>query len=569
MHISNENLNKILIDSGLIAQEQFDEAKQDTFKTDVTVAGALISKGLITERILAETLSDFFQVQMIDLEKMKIPMDVLHSLPEQFSKTRRAVVFEINEKDKIVKVAMEDPADLETVDLISARVGMQVVPHLSTRSDIKSVFKEYKRDIYKEFDNIINESIRSALTSGIPSEDLAKMSEFVPIVKIMDSIMEYAMTSGASDVHIERQEEKVLVRYRIDGILRDITALPKELHEALVARIKILSSLQIDVHFSPQDGRFKFELEDEKMDVRVSVMPTFYGEKVVMRLLKAAATLVSFIDLGLSEEGQKKVKESIKRTFGMILVTGPTGSGKTTTLYTMLHLLNNPGVSIATIEDPIEYDVQRINQTQVNPKSGITFSNGLKSLMRQNPDIIMVGEIRDADTVDISLNAAMTGHLLLSTLHTNDAPTAIPRLIDMGGEPFLIASTLNVVVAQRLVRKICSSCIFSYTPAPEILASIQLQLEIHGQKNPKLPSQFFRGKGCNACGFTGYHGQIGIFEIMEITPNIRKIITSAVSIDKIKETARAEGMTSMFEDGLDKAEKGITTIEEVMRVTME
>lgn len=569
MHISNENLNKILINSGLITQEQFDEAKQDALKTDGSVAGNLINKGLLTERILAETLSDFFKIKMISLEKMKIPTEVLHFLPEQFSKTRKAVLFEIDEKNKIVKVAMEDPADLETMDIISARTGMKIDPYLTTNSDIKSVFKEFKRDIYQEFDKIINESIKSALTSGLPSEDLVKMSEFVPIIKITDSILEYAMTSGASDIHIERQEEKVLIRYRIDGILRDITTLPKELHEALVARIKILSSLQIDIHFSPQDGRFKFELEDDKIDIRVSIMPTFYGEKIVMRLLKAAATLVSFLDLGLSEDGQKKVKESIKRTFGMILVTGPTGSGKTTTLYTMVHLLNSPGVSIATIEDPIEYDVQRINQTQVNPKAGITFSNGLKSLMRQNPDIIMVGEIRDADTVDISLNAAMTGHLLLSTLHTNDAPTAIPRLIDMGGEPFLIASTLNAVVAQRLVRKICSSCIYSYAPSPEILDSIKIQLEVHGQKNPKLPSQLFKGKGCNICGFTGYHGQIGIFEIMEVTPNIRKIITSEVSIDKIRETARMEGMASIFEDGLDKAEKGITTIEEVMRVTME
>ncbi|MEK7452985.1 MAG: GspE/PulE family protein [Patescibacteria group bacterium] len=569
MHISEYNLKKILLESGIVNDAQFESAMLESKRGGTDIGKILLSKNIITEQFLSEILGEFFNVETVDLTKQRIDKKLLSLLPESFSKAKGVVVFELDEKNKIAKIAMEDPADLETIGIIASKLNIDVVPYLVTHSGIKSVFKEYKKDIRKEFRNIIEASVNGALSSGVEKEDLKKMTEFVPIIKIVDSILEYAVVANASDIHIERGEEDILVRYRIDGILKDITTLPKELHDALVARIKILSSLQIDIHYTPQDGRFRFNFEEEKIDIRVSIMPTFYGEKVVMRILRGAASPLSFSDLGMSGEIVKKVEQSLKKTFGMILITGPTGSGKTTTLYSMLHILNTSDISIATIEDPIEYDVARINQTQVNVKAGITFANGLKSLMRQNPDIIMVGEIRDNETVGIALNAAMTGHLVLSTLHTNDAPTTIPRILDMGGEPFLIASTLNVIIAQRLVRKICTSCISSIALSDDIKKSIESQLKFRGKKNPVMPSQLYIGMGCGTCGQTGYHGQIGIFEVMEATPKIRKLISEAVSKDSLKDAAREDGMTSMFEDGLKKVERGITTIEEVMRVTAE
>ncbi|MBI3671795.1 type II/IV secretion system protein [Candidatus Azambacteria bacterium] len=569
MHISEQDLKKVLLESGIVSEKQFDEAKLESSHSGADIGRVLLGKNIITEQFLSEILAEFFDVEAVNLSKMRVDRKFLDLLPESFSKSKGVVVFDLDEEKKTAKLAMEDPADLETIGIVASKLNMDVVPCLATHSGIKSVFKEFKKDIRTEFSNIIETSIKGALSSGADKDNLAKMAEFVPIVKIVDSIVEYAVVAGASDIHIERGEEEVLVRYRIDGVLKDITTLPKELHDALIARVKILSALQIDIRHTPQDGRFRFDMEEEKVDIRVSVMPTFYGEKVVMRILKGAATPLSFADLGMSADVVKKVERSLKRTFGMLLITGPTGSGKTTTLYSMLHILNTPNVSIATIEDPIEYDVQRINQTQVNAKAGITFANGLRSLMRQNPDIIMVGEIRDNETVEIALNASMTGHLVLSTLHTNDAPTAVPRLIDMGGEPFLIASTVSIVIAQRLARKICSHCISSFAPSEELKKSIESQLLIRGQKNPVVPKEVYIGKGCNLCNFTGYHGQIGIYEVMEITPKIKELINGKVSADVVRNVAREEGMVSMFEDGLLKVERGVTTVEEIMRVTAE
>jgi len=570
MHISEANLKKIVVASGIISDAQFEAARQEALRSNRTIGNVLIGKGDITENYFAEIVANYFTVPIVNFQAAPPDETALYLLPEQFSKTKRIALFAVDHEKKTAKLAMEDPGDLKTIDLVAVKIGMAVVPHLATASSMKIIFKEYKKDIYKEFDKIIEESIAEALEAG-GLKDLEKMAEHVPIITITDGLMEYAALSGASDVHIERLAEKVLVRYRIDGILRDIVELPKEIDDAIIARIKILSSLQIDVHFTPQDGRFKFKLEDQSVDVRVSVMPTFYGEKVVMRLLRGSIRPLNLTELGFSEKDIAIIDENTKKAFGMILVTGPTGSGKTTTLYAILHKLNTPSVNIATIEDPIEYDVPRLNQTQVNQKAGITFANGLRSLMRQNPDIIMVGEIRDEETVSISLNAAMTGHLVLSTLHTNDAPTAIPRLIDMGGEAFLIANTLNTVIAQRLVRRICANCVTSIPTSAETQESIRKQLAAHGHEpgTVKIPGQLYKGKGCARCSFTGYAGQIGIFEILNITPAIKEIITPDTSIDQLRRIARAEGMHTMFKDGFAKAEAGATTVEEVFRVIME
>ncbi|OGD31843.1 hypothetical protein A3C91_00255 [Candidatus Azambacteria bacterium RIFCSPHIGHO2_02_FULL_52_12] len=569
MHISENNLKNILMGSGVVSDAQFETAKEEAQRSNRMVENVLIGKGDITEAYFAEIVSNYFNVPVVNFNTTKVDDAALHLLPETFSKTKRIAVFSVDEKSRTAKVAMEDPGDLRAIALAEVKLQMKVEPHLAMPSSMKVVFKEYKKDIYKEFDAIIAESITAALESG-GLKNAEKMAEFVPIVTITDGIIEYAVVSGASDIHVERLSEKVLVRYRVDGILRDIVELPKEVDEAIIARIKILSGLSIDVHFTPQDGRFKFKLEDQSIDVRVSVMPTFYGEKVVMRLLRGSIRPLNLSELGLSESDIAIVHQSTQKTFGMILVTGPTGSGKTTTLYAVLHTINTPDVNIATIEDPIEYDVARLNQTQVNPKAGITFANGLRSLMRQNPDIIMVGEIRDDETVGIALNAAMTGHLVLSTLHTNDAPTAIPRLIDMGGEPFLVANTLNLVIAQRLVRRICPSCVTSYAPGPDIAASIKKQLAftVHAEET-KIPTQLYKGRGCNVCSNTGYTGQVGIFEILNVGPTIKALIKPGMSIEELRTLARKEGMRTMFEDGLAKAEAGATTIAEVFRVIME
>jgi type IV pilus assembly protein PilB len=359
------------------------------------------------------------------------------------------------------------------------------------------------------------------------------------------------------------------VRFRIDGIMSEIVSLPEAIAPILVARVKILGNLQIDEHRTPQDGRFRFEMEDgANIDVRVNIMPIFHGEKVEMRLLKSSARPLSLKDLGFSDGASAILSEEIKKPHGMILVTGPTGHGKTTTLYAILHILNTPLVNITTIEDPVEYEFPRVNQTQVNQKAGITFANGLRALLRQNPDIIMIGEIRDNETVEIAVQAALTGHLVLSSLHTNDAPSAIPRLLDMKAPAFLLSSTINLIIAQRLVRRICSSCVESYAPPEKILSLIKQQSKF-SEKDVSIPTTLYRGRGCAVCGNSGFTGQIGIYEVFTVTEDIRELILDEDQISQLRKKAISNGMVTMFEDGLDKVQKGITTIEEVMRVVNE
>ncbi len=384
--------------------------------------------------------------------------------------------------------------------------------------------------------------------------------------------MSYAIASRASDIHIEVLEDSVLVRFRVDGVLHEITKIPKAVHDAIIARLKLLSSLRLDEHSKPQDGRFRYQAGGDLIDVRVSIIPTFYGEKLEMRLLSATTRAQSFEELGMLEDTVKVFKNNISKTYGIVLVTGPTGSGKSTTLYSALAVLNKPDVNICTIEDPIEYEMKYVNQMQVNNAAGITFASGLRALLRQDPNIIMVGEIRDAETADISVQAALTGHLVLSTLHTNDAPSAVPRLFDMKVEPFLAAAVLNAILAQRLVRKICLDCIASFKVTPDIVATIKNQmkglgLDTAGYTPPKL---LYKGKGCSTCGDTGYKGRMGIYEIFDVDEEIRaSIVDPKFSLDALRKILRSRNFMTMFEDGLRKAERGLTTIEEVLRVIRE
>src|SRR3990167_1508725 len=398
---------------------------------------------------------------------------------------------------------------------------------------------------------------------SLPSSDIS-------IIKLVDSIVTDAYNSRASDVHIDPGEEKVHVRFRIDGVMHNIFALPKDIQEEIISRIKVLSGLRTDEHQAAQDGRFKFKTGDKSFDVRVSITPTYYEENAVMRILAEPEQGFSVDNLGFSKRNLATVKKNIAKPYGMILVTGPTGSGKTTTLYTILKELNQPAVSIITIEDPIEYSIEGIEQIQVNPRTGLTFANGLRSILRQDPNVIMVGEIRDEETAGISVNAALTGHLILSTLHTNDAATTLPRLLDMGIEPFLIASTVNIAMSQRLVRKLCNVCKYKKELAPEEIKSLETSLPKTYIRGSNLADKtFYEGKGCKECDNSGYFGRIAIHEVLEVTESLRKAIVAQSTANTIRDIAVFLGMIPIVQDGLEKAEQGITSIEEVLRVMHE
>ena len=402
-------------------------------------------------------------------------------------------------------------------------------------------------------------------------EEIKKPVDEISIVDLLQNLILYSYYLRASDLHLEPFDRYLRVRARIDGVMHTIFTLPKEIQDEIVTRVKILANLRIDEHLAPQDGRFKYKIADEgkEFDIRVSIMPTYYGENCVMRLLVEPEKEFTLENLGFSDRDLEIVKRAILKPYGMILVTGPTGSGKTTTLYTILKLLNSENVTIITLEDPIEYSVEGINQIQVNPQAGLTFDTGLRSILRQDPDIIMVGEIRDKETAAISINAALTGHLLLSTLHTNDAATVFPRLLEMEVEPFLIASTVNVAIAQRLVRTICEECKDERNLSETEIKGLERFVPEEILKELSKRSKTYHGKGCSVCNQTGYLGRIGIFEVLNVTNNIREAIIERKHSSEIKEIAKKEGMTTMVEDGFRKVLRGITTIEEVLRVIYE
>lgn len=565
-----EKLKEIVIHAGAVDEATFDGIVEEAARKRQSPVEILISRGLLSKDYFLILAAKMLGVERVNLGVVKIDEAVLHLLPEDIARRRKVIPFG-QEPDGRFKVAMEDPTDLETIDFLTLRLNGTVKPYLADDDDLNRGFLVYQKRLTQDYKKVIEESIQESLQSKVRG-DLEAEAQDLPIVAIVDNLLEYAISSRASDVHFEMLDDGILVRYRIDGILHEIIRMPKEIHPAVVARIKILSSLRVDEHTHPQDGRFRYKLGGNVFDVRVSVIPTFYGEKMVLRILSAAQKPLSFSDLGILENNAKLIQEAIGKTYGMVLACGPTGSGKTTTLYSILNLLNRPEVNIVTIEDPIEYDMRYVNQMQVNIAAGITFVSGLRSVLRQDPNIIMVGEVRDAETANISVQAALTGHLVLSSLHTNDAPTVVPRLIDMGIPPFLVAAVLNDIIAQRLVRRVHLECIESYVPEKNIGDAIGRELESLGvdPRTVKLPKTFYRGKGCAACGGTGYLGRIGIFEVLPVTEAVRKLITSdTFSLDNLRTIARAEGMETMFEDGLRKVERGVTTIAELFRVIRE
>ncbi|MFA6410425.1 MAG: GspE/PulE family protein [Candidatus Buchananbacteria bacterium] len=560
MTITNEKLKLLIEQLDVVPKDRLELAFKIAAEQKKPLATVLVESDLISDEHVGKIIADELGYEFIDLSKVAIEDEVLQLVPKLMAKSQKLIPF-AHDKEGI-KLAMVNPGNLAAINLLEKKTGETIIPYYTTGVNIENALVLYQKGIQKEFADIISENINQA-KDGAKAEDL-------PIIKIVDTIIEYAYENKASDIHIEPTEEKTLVRYRIDGILHDIIELPKNIQDLVVTRIKILAKLRTDEHFSAQDGKIRVKIDANKLDVRISIVPIVEGEKIVMRLLSERSRQVSLEELGFSNEDLVKLRKEYTKPYGMVLSTGPTGSGKTTTLYGILKILNKREVNISTIEDPVEYDMDGINQIQVNAKTNLTFANGLRSILRQDPNIIMVGEIRDEETAEIAINSAMTGHLVLSTLHTNDAPTALPRFLEMKIEPFLVASTVNIIIAQRLVRKICTQCIVSEQVEIEQLKTKFSAALIDKYFSPDIKTiRLYHGKGCKLCSNTGYSGRVGIFEVLVVSEPIRELIMGRANADAIRQQAAKEGMKTMIEDGIKKALSGLTTIEEVLRATRE
>lgn len=557
MLIPDEQIKSLLLSVKLVDEKILNATAQYAKSSNISLGDALIERDIVTDENLGMLVADTVKIPFIVLSKITIPEEVFRIIPEKIARKRKVIPF-LRDKEG-VRVAMANPYDKLALDMISRKTGQSAFPYYATERDIYNKLWIYRRELQKTFDTLLNEQIT------VSGKTITKPA---PISKIVDLIINYSYQDRSSDIHLEAQEKETLVRFRIDGILRDVLVLPKKLHDQIVTRIKVLASLRTDEHMAPQDGKMRISLEEEELDIRVSILPTVYGEKIVMRLLASRFRQFSLVDLGMSEVDINKVTGGFKKSYGMVLSTGPTGSGKTTSIYSILKIINSREKNITTIEDPVEYRMKGVNQIQTNPKANLTFASGLRSILRQDPNIIFVGEIRDSETANIAVNAALTGHLVLSTLHTNDASTALPRLSDMGVEPFLVASTVNVIVAQRLLRKICEMCKTSFEVTIEELLKNLPEDYVNNHFGQKREVRIYKGQGCAVCHNTGYAGRVGVFEVLEVTNNIRKLITQKSDADVIlRQAVKADKMMTMLDDGLIKVLKGVTTIEEVLRVT--
>ncbi|MBI3231833.1 MAG: type II/IV secretion system protein [Candidatus Doudnabacteria bacterium] len=580
-------LNQALKDKKLISHEKLAvlEKERSQAKTPISWEDFLLEKKAISEEELLKIKAESLGVAAIDLKNQEILQDVLNLVPEPIAHRHRVISFA---KDKeSLSLAMMDPTDLQTREFIKKKTGLNIKTFLVGKSSLDYGLGKYHSSLEKEIKHLFTPAGR-ALTENAKAEgesaddSLKKLAEEIPVIRVVDTLLEYAIFEKASDIHIEPQENAVTVRYRIDGVLHDVMTLPKVIQAAIVARIKVLSNLKIDEHRLPQDGRFKVEKDSLKFSLRVSTIPIFDGEKVVIRLLEESARAATLDDLGFRAANVEIITRNVKKPHGMILITGPTGSGKSTTLYTILSMLNTKSVNISTIEDPVEYRIVGANQMQVNPKISLTFALGLRALLRQDPNVIMIGEIRDKETAEEAVHAAMTGHIVFSTLHTNNAAAALPRLLDIGVEPYLIASTINAVLAQRLVRMICADCKTEYKLDDTTVESLEKQFhmeklfdvlareKVFAAKVKNLSDiKFFKGKGCDKCGNTGYKGRLGIHEILELTPAVSEMIMQHKSSQDIQDEAEKNNMVLIWEDGFIKAMQGITTIDEIVRVSKE
>lgn len=592
MRINNEQLKSFLLDSELLDSVEVENNFELAEKEKRLMGDVLLEKNLISKEELNKLYAYILGNPFVDISKETIDSEILKIIPEPIAKKYKIIAFDKSESN--LKVAMLNPDDLQTIEFIKKKTGLSITPCLTTEEGISNALKQYEKSLKAEFGDMIGDSgeggniTKGAIVEKIDKSSdkkLSKEAEDLPVIKVVDTLIKHAILESASDIHIEPDEKEVRVRYRIDGILHDAMTLPRKIMSGIIARIKVLANLKLDEHRLPQDGRFKIVNDEYKISFRVNILPIFDGEKVVMRLLDESAKGLTLEKMGLQGEALEIVHREVTKPNGMILVTGPTGSGKTTTLYTIMDILNTATVNISTVEDPVEYRMPRVNQTQINSKIGLTFAASLRALLRQDPDIIMVGEIRDEETMEIAMHAAMTGHLVLSTLHTNSAAGTLPRLLDMGAEPFLVASTTNVVIAQRLVRKLCGDCRIEYSLDKkeievlgknfdidrmlELLRKSEQTKELVDAKKGWESIKFYKPGGCKRCNNEGYKGRLGIYEVLENGEEIEKLITQASSAETIEKRATELGMLTMIEDGFTKAVQGITSIEEILRVTKE
>jgi len=566
MNITPKQFLTKLVNTSVIDAQTSERFEIEALNKGVSIYDFLIKFTTVKKDAVLKVQAELMNVPYIDITNAAIDPQALTLIPESVARRYNIIPYAFNTKTDTVAVATQDPLNFNLNDFLERKTNKRIQFSLAYIDDIdKAIALNYSRGLSPEVKEALAEV--SGDTGQVEEVKVTTVVKEAPIAKIVDTILEFAVKGRASDVHIEAQEDKTRVRYRIDGILQEKLTLPKSIHDSLVSRIKILSEMKIDERRIPQDGRFSFKAGDQEVDLRVSSLPTVHGEKIVMRLLKKTGGLPLLAELGLRGTQFKDLEEAITKPYGIILVTGPTGSGKTTTLYSILTKLNKPSVNIVTLEDPVEYQIPGINQVQVNPQAGLTFAAGLRSFLRQDPNIILVGEIRDQETTQLAIQAALTGHLVFSTLHTNDSATAIPRLIDLGGEPFLISSVLNASCAQRIARTICNSCKEQYEPPVHVQENIKAVLgKLLPVKYQTESIKLSRGKGCAECNFTGYLGRIAIFEVLKITPAINKMILQEASAREIEAHAMTESLIIMKQDGFLKALEGITTIEEVLRI---
>jgi type IV pilus assembly protein PilB len=598
MRIPDSLAEKLLTKSGKITKDQLASLHEQVASEKKPLQDVIVKSNLLSEKDLTKLYADEIEMPFVELNAREIKHDVLKLLPERIARQYNVVVFDVDDKGTKL-VAMEDPDDIQALNFLQKQLGTNIKVNITTTSLLQAALDQYRGNISSELTKVIASEDDEEDQEEVDESDLAEDS---PVAQTVNIIIEYGIKAGASDVHIEPRENFVVVRYRIDGLLREANKLPRKLLGALVSRIKILGNMKIDEHRAPQDGRFKIEASGQVYALRVSTLPILDGEKVVMRILNESSKPADFGELGFWGSALEELEQAIVQPHGMILVTGPTGSGKSTTLFSVLSKLNTPNVNISTVEDPIEYHIVGANQTQVNPVAGMTFTNGLRALLRQDPNIIMVGEIRDGETADLAVQASLTGHLVFSTLHTSNAATCLPRLLDMGLEPFLIASTMRIVIAQRLVRRLCLDCRQAYQPDDTVIKQLvkSFRLDDNGglKKMHELEEVALNGgigktshgkvpgaaelsstastinrlwkahdDGCDSCNHSGYKGRIGIYEVLSNSTAIQKLIVSSSSSENIELTAIQEGMLTMQLDGFVKALRGETTIEEILRVT--
>ncbi len=583
MRIKDEQLKRFILDAGLITKSAIAESEKVAKEEGRTLAEAMMAQGVMSEDDLRRVEAYVLGIPFVSLKEMKIDFETLTMIPEPVARTHNIIAYK--KSDDTLEVAMLDTADLPAIDFVKKKVGLKIQPRLTDTESMRAALRQYQKTLKDEFGDLISKDAAQlkvlAEENGqeVSEADLKKAAEDLPVVRIVDTLLRHAIMQGASDIHIEPMEEEVLVRYRTDGILHDAMKLPKIAAGSVVARLKVLSNLKLDQKRLPQDGRFKMEMDGQKVAFRVSMLPVFYGEKVVMRLLRENRSGFSLEGIGFHGSTLERIHKATRATTGIILVTGPTGSGKSTTLYTVLDLLNTPEVNISTIEDPIEYQMPRVNQSQVKPEIGFTFAAGLRSLMRQDPDVIMVGEIRDEETASLAINASLTGHLVLATIHTNSAAGTIARLVDMGAETFLLVSTLRVAIGQRLVRRLADDKIqhtLTKAEQDELATKINMDFVLSNLKQENIVDAkatwntipFYKPKEKGETE-DGYAGRMGIHEVLEISPTLKEMVMQGKTGDEVEAQARQEGMLTMLEDGIFKAAQGMTSIEEVLRVINE